>query len=45
MLKAKDDVVEGLTKGIELLFKQNVIDYIKELPPLCRRTRYFRAAQ
>jgi len=29
MLKAKDDAVEGLTKGVELLFKQNKIDYIK----------------
>jgi dihydrolipoamide dehydrogenase len=29
MLKAKDDAVSGLTKGIELLFKQNKVDYIK----------------
>jgi dihydrolipoamide dehydrogenase len=29
MLKAKDDAVHGLTKGIELLFKQNKVDYIK----------------
>lgn len=29
MLKAKDDSVQGLTKGIELLFKQNKVDYIK----------------
>ena len=29
MLKAKDDAVQGLTKGIELLFKQNKVDYIK----------------
>jgi dihydrolipoamide dehydrogenase len=29
MLKAKDDSVKGLTKGIEFLFKQNKVDYIK----------------
>lgn len=29
MLKAKNDAVTGLTKGIELLFKQNKVDYIK----------------
>jgi dihydrolipoamide dehydrogenase len=29
MLKAKEDAVQGLTKGIELLFKQNKVDYIK----------------
>jgi len=29
MLKAKDDAVTGLTKGIEYLFKQNGVDYIK----------------
>ncbi len=29
MLKAKDDAVQGLTKGIELLFKQNKVEYIK----------------
>ena len=29
MLKAKDDAVSGLTKGIEILFKQNKVDYIK----------------
>lgn len=29
MLKAKDDSVKGLTKGIELLFRQNKVDYIK----------------
>lgn len=29
MLKAKDESVQGLTKGIELLFKQNKVDYIK----------------
>jgi dihydrolipoamide dehydrogenase len=29
MLKAKDDSVNGLTKGIEILFKQNKVDYIK----------------
>jgi dihydrolipoamide dehydrogenase len=29
MLKAKEDAVQGLTKGIEILFKQNKVDYIK----------------
>ncbi|EGN94475.1 hypothetical protein SERLA73DRAFT_188396 [Serpula lacrymans var. lacrymans S7.3] len=29
MLKAKDQSVTGLTKGIETLFKQNKVDYIK----------------
>lgn len=29
MLKAKDTSVTGLTKGIETLFKQNKVDYIK----------------
>jgi dihydrolipoamide dehydrogenase len=29
MLKAKEDAVQGLTKGIEVLFKQNKVDYIK----------------
>jgi dihydrolipoyl dehydrogenase len=29
MLKAKDDAVQGLTKGVELLFKQNKVEYIK----------------
>ncbi|KAF8559474.1 dihydrolipoyl dehydrogenase [Imleria badia] len=29
MLKAKDQSVVGLTKGIEMLFKQNKVDYIK----------------
>lgn len=29
MLKAKTDSVVGLTKGIEVLFKQNKVDYIK----------------
>jgi dihydrolipoamide dehydrogenase len=29
MLKAKDQAVVGLTKGIETLFKQNKVDYIK----------------
>jgi len=29
MLKAKDSSVTGLTKGIEHLFKQNKVDYIK----------------
>lgn len=29
MLEAKDNAVTGLTKGIELLFRQNKVDYIK----------------
>ena len=29
MLKAKTDSVVGLTKGVEMLFKQNKVDYIK----------------
>ena len=29
MLKAKETSVTGLTKGIEILFKQNKVDYIK----------------
>lgn len=29
MLKAKDDSVVGLTKGVEFLFKKNGVDYIK----------------
>jgi len=29
MLSAKDNAVSGLTKGIEFLFKQNKVDYIK----------------
>ncbi|KAH0828739.1 hypothetical protein J3R83DRAFT_3162 [Lanmaoa asiatica] len=29
MLKAKEQSVVGLTKGIEMLFKQNKVDYIK----------------
>ncbi|KAL0958993.1 hypothetical protein HGRIS_014307 [Hohenbuehelia grisea] len=29
MLKAKNDAVTGLTKGIEFLFKNNKVDYIK----------------
>jgi dihydrolipoamide dehydrogenase len=29
MLKVKDDVVQGPTKSIEHLFKQNKVDYIK----------------
>lgn len=29
MLKAKDTSVTGLTKGIEILFKKNKVDYIK----------------
>ncbi|KIW69526.1 dihydrolipoyl dehydrogenase [Phialophora macrospora] len=29
MMKAKDDSVTGLTKGVEFLFKKNGVDYIK----------------
>ncbi len=29
MLKAKDDAVQGLTKGIEILFKQNKVDSVE----------------
>lgn len=29
MLSAKDNAVTGLTKGIEFLFKQNKVDYLK----------------
>ena len=29
MMKAKDESVNGLTKGIEFLFKKNKVDYIK----------------
>ncbi len=29
MLKNKDDIVKGLTGGIEMLFKKNKVDYIK----------------
>src|SRR6056297_2320733 len=29
MMKTKTDVVKGLTKGIEFLFKKNKVDYIK----------------
>lgn len=29
MMKAKDDSVSGLTKGVEFLFKKNNVDYIK----------------
>ena len=29
MMKAKDDSVTGLTKGVEFLFKKNKVDYIK----------------
>jgi dihydrolipoamide dehydrogenase len=29
MMKAKDTSVDGLTKGIEFLFKKNGVDYVK----------------
>ena len=29
MLKSKEDAVNGLTRGVEFLFKQNKVDYIK----------------
>ncbi|WP_300545872.1 dihydrolipoyl dehydrogenase [Maricaulis sp.] len=31
MLKQKDEAVDGLTKGIEFLFKKNKVDYIRGL--------------
>ena len=29
MMKAKDESVAGLTKGVEFLFKKNKVDYVK----------------
>lgn len=39
MLKAKNDSVVGLTKGIEHLFKQNKVDYIKGTASFVSPTR------
>ncbi|KAA1467079.1 dihydrolipoyl dehydrogenase [Dentipellis sp. KUC8613] len=39
MLKAKSDAVTGLTKGIEVLFKQNKVDYIKGTASFASPTR------
>ena len=39
MLKAKNDAVTGLTKGIEFLFKQNKVDYIKGSASFLSSTR------
>ncbi|KIP03930.1 hypothetical protein PHLGIDRAFT_110263 [Phlebiopsis gigantea 11061_1 CR5-6] len=39
MLKAKEDSVTGLTKGIEVLFKQNKVDYIKGAASFVSPTR------
>ena len=39
MLKAKDQAVVGLTKGIETLFKQNKVDYIKGTASFLSPTR------
>ncbi|KAF7309590.1 Dihydrolipoyl dehydrogenase [Mycena indigotica] len=39
MLEAKDSAVSGLTKGIEFLFKQNGVDYIKGAASFVSPTR------
>ncbi|KIM81197.1 hypothetical protein PILCRDRAFT_89208 [Piloderma croceum F 1598] len=39
MLKAKDTSVTGLTKGVEMLFKQNKVDYIKGAASFVSPTR------
>ena len=39
MLKAKEDSVNGLTKGIEVLFKQNKVDYLKGAASFVSPTR------
>ncbi|OBZ74824.1 Dihydrolipoyl dehydrogenase, mitochondrial [Grifola frondosa] len=39
MLKAKEDAVTTLTKGIEVLFKQNKVDYIKGTASFVSPTR------
>lgn len=39
MLKAKEDSVFGLTKGVESLFKQNKVDYIKGTASFVSPTR------
>jgi dihydrolipoamide dehydrogenase len=39
MLKAKNDAVVGLTRGVESLFKQNKVDYIKGTASFVSPTR------
>nr|GAT55100.1 predicted protein [Mycena chlorophos] len=39
MLEAKDSAVSGLTKGVEFLFKQNGVDYIKGTASFASPTR------
>lgn len=39
MLQAKDQAVTGLTKGVEFLFKQNKVDYIKGAASFISPTR------
>jgi dihydrolipoamide dehydrogenase len=39
MLLAKDQAVSGLTKGVELLFKQNKVEYIKGAASFVSPTR------
>jgi dihydrolipoamide dehydrogenase len=39
MLLAKDQAVSGLTKGVELLFKQNKVEYIKGAASFISPTR------
>ncbi|KAI0041815.1 dihydrolipoyl dehydrogenase [Auriscalpium vulgare] len=39
MLKAKDDSVAGLTRGVEILFKQNKVDYYKGTASFVSPTR------
>ena len=39
MLQAKDQAVTGLTKGVELLFKQNKVEYIKGAASFISPTR------
>lgn len=39
MLEAKTNAVTGLTKGIELLFRQNKVDYIKGSASFLSSTR------
>ena len=34
MMKKKDEIVKGLTGGIEYLFKKNKVDYVKGLGTL-----------
>jgi len=39
MLEAKQNAVNGLTKGVEFLFKQNKVDYIKGTASFLSNTR------